>query len=598
MTRTALLAASLLLASAGHAAVPPIPAGEHLEYSVRYAAAGTVDVAGALFRAKPDPHRIETRLVGTLVVESFGDNRALLRWSAATLVRQADGGPTAMDGEMDALSRPVAVRLTDTGAVAAVGFPSDLPPTMRSLWRTLISGLQLVHPAGAAATWAVVQEAPARPVRARYRTVPGGTVVRTDEDAPLVRAIGPKGDPGVARTFRGERRFGTDAGAVVSIAAAVTTDSTVAGRFLAKETETWTVRRVARRRLTESERSAGLAAAGTALANGTPLSARDRDPGSTRRAWEQALGATTGDELRARLVRVDSGAERADGDLFTQLCAWIVVDAGSVARLSDTLGPMRGDGPGMRAAVSALASVAGDAEAVPEAAVRAEAGILALLAKRGADGDSVATLAPALAASTHPSAAAWERLEALSESLDPGIASPARLALGGIARFCPSEVRKRLVDRLCGWLDAAKGEDAGVVLAALGNAGSVDALPWLLRHAATGSPLRATAVSSLRFVPGAAATARLRAALADTDPELRIAASRAFQWRPFTPAEVALVVRRLRVEPEPRVRAELYENLLLEREHHAGIETAVRGALAAEREPELRASVARRISVR
>ncbi|MFM7323250.1 MAG: hypothetical protein ACKO5K_17270, partial [Armatimonadota bacterium] len=592
------LALALIAVSAGNAALPPLAPGTEARYAVRYAASGKVDVAGALFRAKSDPHRVATRLSGTLSVTAVGDGVHLLRFAESTLDRSSDGRPLPSPGEGAELSAPVAVRLDAAGRVRAIGFSPEVSVPVRSLWRTLVADLQVVRPAGAGSSWTADQATSARSVRATYRVGGGGVVVRTDRDAPTVRAIGPKGDPEIKRTFQGGRRFTFAGTALVAVGGTVHTRSTVADRPLATESETFIAKRVAVRSLGVAERSEVARLAAGPMTFAGALSDKDRDPAATLRAWKQALGPTTSVELMAQLDRVDAGSARADGGLFTALCAWIVVEPRAAEDLAVRLGRGAGDGAGFRAVVAAFASVAGDADAVPEAAARAEAALLGVLSRRSGEPEVVATIAPALAAGTRPSAAAWEKLEALAGSADPSIASPARLAIGGIARACPPDVRRRLVGGLCARLDQARGDDIGVLLAALGNAGSADALPWLIRHAVPGAPYQATAIGSLRFVPGGAATTRLREALSDPETSVRMAACRSFLWRPFAARDVALFLARLGAEPEARVRAELYENLLLERSYHAGLDAAIVKALARETDTGLRAAVRGRLAGR
>jgi len=129
-------------------------------------------------------------------------------------------------------------------------------------------------------------------------------------------------------------------------------------------------------------------------------------------------------------------------------------------------------------------------------------------------------------------------LSALGAAIDDGDAAlgrTAELALGNAARRATDDdaaaaARKRLAERFAA---AATPGDRALALKALGNAGGDGMMPAL--RAALASPdeeVRAAAVGSLRFVPGADADALIAEVLArDPSPWVRSEAVRAAGFR-------------------------------------------------------------------
>ena len=199
---------------------------------------------------------------------------------------------------------------------------------------------------------------------------------------------------------------------------------------------------------------------------------------------------------------------------------------------------------------------------------QAQTALVSAIRSRLDDWRAVLQLIPVLAQAAHPTSEAEDLLRELAfTSSDANITSTAQLALGvasrNLAESSPARAQKITDSLLEKIASTTSQEEIRVGLLALGNAGSLGALPVLTRYVNDPSPeLRAAAVSALRFIQSAQADKLLRKALlSDSQPKVRREAAQALGFRVMTAATFQTQKEALLKDRDESVRLALLRNL-------------------------------------
>jgi hypothetical protein len=563
--------------------------GLRLVYRVDYRSEGEADLRQLLGKGTgPDGTQAFRGTFGgalSLTVVERRDDGWLLAArvddGAATFSSNGVEDPAQAEGIRQGLARGVFAQLAADGRVLSVRLPPETSPLGDRFAQTLLAAVQIVLPGGqhaAGRPWEVEEEdasgrcmvryAPveafpsnpgARPgaavlvlTRTRLRCQPAAREPRVGQTA-LAQEIVPSGSLAV--------RFDVREGRLLSIEGDETRETRLGGRKVASARTALHLQLLRRETASAAERTV-LRDRFTALGVGGIDAALSTDLGeeeSRRNIERNVLGEATAESLMVELHALDERGERDDA--FTRrLEALFRLEPGAPRTFGAFLSGRRSEAPGFQMVWTALAA-AGSREAQ-------EVMVTHLRARRG-DARAIGPLLNAVAFVARPSPPLVEfvREAALgSVAADPP-ASAALLVLGALARNLaldrPGEA-KEVVDALSLELSRTTSVPRQQrLLLALGNAGSVEAVPALRRFLGSSSPgLRAAATNGLRWVDGDEAEALLLRALAtDTDADVRLKAAAALGFReptrPSTDAQMAALAK----EDAPVVRLELLRDL-------------------------------------
>ena len=311
---------------------------------------------------------------------------------------------------------------------------------------------------------------------------------------------------------------------------------------------------LARLRAAEAERSA----ADRGLGLYVPRSPEDDELAIQR----QELGSATIEDLLSGLATAERAQPRESDvtRLFLKFKALAVVRPGACAKLGEVLIAAEPRSLRMHVLADALQAAGNPA---------AQAALCAAAQGRAEDEPSMAILIPAISAAESPTPQAQRTLELLAfQSRNKHIASKAQLALGHVARNLADESPARaakIVQRLLQVLaDPAAADSRWQLLLAIGNSGSLEALPALTRYLDNPAPdLRGAAAWALRWIdsPDVDRLLTAKALLGDKDRAVRLEAVRALQFREKTAGNFEAQKQAMSIEAEPDIRAALLGNL-------------------------------------
>jgi HEAT repeat protein len=231
----------------------------------------------------------------------------------------------------------------------------------------------------------------------------------------------------------------------------------------------------------------------------------------------------------------------------------------------------------------------------------AQAALGAAIQARAADWPALALLLPALGAAESPTPATEQTLQALAFGThDKNVTATARLALGNVARSLGDESPARAAKIVARFLqelaDPASADSRWQLLLALGNAGSIEALPTLTRYLDDPAPdLRGAAAWAMRWIDSSQVDLLLTSKVlsGDRDRVVRLEAVRALRFRAKTVANFEAQKKALAKEVEPDVRVELLSNLWDARSSNPQAQRLVEKAAADDPAPTVREAAAK-----
>jgi hypothetical protein len=276
----------------------------------------------------------------------------------------------------------------------------------------------------------------------------------------------------------------------------------------------------------------------------------------------QELGRATIESLLAELKALEGTMpeEKVVTRLFLKFKALAIMRPESCRTLGMLISSAEPSSVMMHILTDALES-AGNAEA--------QAALGTAIQARANDWAALVMLIPALGAAESPTLQTEQTMQALAFGMHAqNINVTARLALGNVARNLREdspERSKKIVDRLLKELaDPASEGSKWELLLALGNAGSIHALPTLTQLLDDPAPdLRGAAAWAMRWIDSPQVDSVLtgKVLLKDPDRGVRLEAIRALRFREKTPGNFAALQKALAAENEADIRIELLRNL-------------------------------------
>lgn len=273
---------------------------------------------------------------------------------------------------------------------------------------------------------------------------------------------------------------------------------------------------------------------------------------------KNTLAEETVGSLLEQLAQAQKSGATNDSQLYAKLRALAEVEPKSCESLGAVLMIAPAQNLTFHILSQALSAARGDA---------AQQALLQVTRARIQDEGAAAQLIPLLGMTATPSPDTQKLLAEIARSSDVALSSTAQLALGNIARSLATSDSARssqIVDELVSQLARARDDIARQqILLTLGNTGSKRALDALQLYAKNKNvALRATALNSLRFVDDVRVEGLLTSALAgDSQPEARIQAALALNFRPMTPQSYAAQKTALLKDADKKVRLTVLSNL-------------------------------------
>ncbi len=273
---------------------------------------------------------------------------------------------------------------------------------------------------------------------------------------------------------------------------------------------------------------------------------------------KNTLGEETVGSLLEQLAQAQKSGATNDSQLYAKLRALAEVEPKSCESLGAILSIAPAQSLTFHMLSQALSAARGAA---------AQQALLRATRARIGDDEAAVQLIPLLGMTATPSPGTQKLLAEIARSSDVALSSTAQLALGNIARSLATSDSARssqIVDDLVSQLARARDDIARQqILLTLGNTGSTRALDALQLYAKNPNvALRATALNSLRFVDDARVEGLLTSALAgDSQPEARIQAALALNFRPMTPQSYAAQKTALLKDADKKVRLAVLSNL-------------------------------------
>lgn len=480
------------------------------------------------------------------------------------------------------LSRGFLVDMTTSGRVTAVHFDPATASPSRDLVLAVLGAIQCVLPEEAQSgslSWSAEEEDRSGRYLAHYvaerpAAAPdgpaGGVLIITKRkahylpdgmDAPDGRA---GGHTSVARTVSPsgelEIRFDTGAGRVTSIQGTESQDTAIAGEDVSHVESAVALRLAGSQVLAAGElaavqeRATSLGSRGVRSRLYAPPSAEEIQ----RSVQEATLGSETADSLIEKLRRAEASGQAEDRTaLYLELKALVYLEPLSSDRLGKLLGIADVNGPTFDVLAGSLGAVGH-----PEA----QRALITAMRARPEDWPAMANLIPTLAGAPEPTdeAVAWIRELAVTAQ-NRNVATTATLALGSMAQHLAGTDPARaasLVQELLRLLKSEEPEDQVATVLALGNTGSVLALPVLSKFVASPAPrLRAAALVALRSIPSPQVETLLLEGLRDVDDAVRLEAAYALGFRKMSSKAFTAQKAQFLVETSAEVRVALLTNL-------------------------------------
>jgi hypothetical protein len=540
---------------------------------------------GALLGAKDAPSEtyrvvVEGEMIAAVLRRSGG--AAEMAWRFPNLHVTIEGA-AALANSADRiaadLGRPVFGAVTPQGRISGVRFESSVNPASKTFARALLGITQFVFSDKPGATeWDTTEDDPAGTYTAHYQSAAGGfRKIKTAYSGPVSRGVSP------VYAFHASFDFGK--GRLQSIEGVEEQEVFQSGHLIAHGVNTVELKHEADGRVPSAELSALLrAASDLERVAASPLSAGPSAEERRRSVAEATLGGSTAEELAAE-VEALAAAPRLSGQnpqLYLKVRSLLYLHPEACARLGTMLAAAPAGSPVLRLLTEAFASAG-----TPEA----QHVLTFVMQSRSGDPAVFSTLAFALARTAAPAQEAEDALkDAAFRDPESDAGRAAQLALGAAARQIASTDPKRgmaLVEQLIRRFEAMPTPGAAKrLLSVLGNAGSVRALPVIVKYLnAPSADMRGAAASALRFVQGAEADRLLAAAAGDHEPSVRLAALSAMSYRAIQPATLAADKEALLADAEESVRLAALHNLWQAKDASSDALALVRQA-AGEGQPE------------
>jgi HEAT repeat protein len=309
------------------------------------------------------------------------------------------------------------------------------------------------------------------------------------------------------------------------------------------------------------------------------------------------LGDTSLDSLLADLAKLESSSgEMNETPTYLKVKAMIYLHPESSAHFGKILATANSQGPAMRVLTGALGAV-GNTEA--------QAALIGATRSRAGDWPAVSLLIPAISQVPSPAQPAEDLLRDLAfNSSNPDIAATAQLSLGNVARKVAQTSPDRaanIVRLFTKAIESSPSTDfTQQMLLAIGNAGSIEALPNIGRLINDPSPtLRATAAGALRWVDSDQADSLLIKALtSDREATVRLEAAIALSFRrignsTFNPQKTVFLT-----EQDVKVRLVVLKNLWAARDDFAEVRGILKRAAGHDRSKEVRKAAAESLGLK
>jgi hypothetical protein len=585
-------------------AIVRFAAGQRLVYQIDFDSA-SVSNFGAVFAEGRSllSHVFEATLQGELMITVLeaDDQHVSLAYDFRHLqVRfetEGQDDPNQSQSIQTSLAQPVFCLLDGRDRVQSLRFDSAASPVAQQMTRTLLAAMQIVRPelnADSTMPWEAEEEDPSGRLIAHYQVQPDGTVHKAKLRYLQPKPIKKTKTVELTPTIQSEGEYvatldaaGNLSALSVAEAQSMTLQNKVIGQGILKldtrlmRKEESTPNELALLRTASAERAK--TARAVSLYDPTP-------PAEAELAIQrEALGGATLESLLDDLAAAE--AQSLQQKDITQLClkfkALAFVRPEACAALGDLLTRAEAGSLRMRVLADTLES-AGN--------VKAQAALSDAVRGRARDWPALQFLIPALGAAESPTSQTVDTLLAFAfGQYDKNVTTTARLALGNVARSLNDESpakASRIVDRLVQELaDPASADSRWELLLALGNAGSIEAIPTLRHYMDDPAPnLRGAAAWALRWIdsPEVDLLLTTKALGDDQDPGVRTEAVRALRFREKTPANIAAEENALAKEAEPDVRIELLSNLWDVRESNPQAKLLVEKAATDDPSPAVR----------
>jgi len=584
--------------------------GQRLVYQLVFDGTAASSFAAVFQNGQPNlPDVFEIALHGTLsvtVLEADAEHTALVyRLAQAEARFQVDGqdDPERSLLIQRGLGRPVFVRLDHRGRIQSLWFDSETGALAKDVARALLAATQVVGPeAGAAAPgleWDADENDQSGALVAHYHRLADGTVHKTK-----LRYVQPEPTKRgrtivLSPTIQSDGEYVATLDAAGCLTGRSVTDAqsqTVQEKFVGQGTLKLDVHLLRK----EAAPATELAALGATHAEqartdrGTGLYV-PRSPEQDELAIQrQELGSATIEGLLADLAMVERAKpqERDVTRLFLKFKALAIVRPETCAKLAGLLSAAEAGSLRMHLLADALEAAGNPA---------AQAALCAVAQSRAEDEPSMAILIPALSAAESPTPQTQQTLERLAfQSRNKHIASKSQLALGHLARNLadesPSRAAKIVQQLLQNLADPAAADSRWQLLLAVGNSGSLEALPTLTRYLDNPAPdLRGAAAWAMRWINSPDVDRLLTAKVlpGEKDRAVRLEAVRALQFREKAAANFEAQKQALSAEAEPDIRAALLVNLWEFRDSQPEAQRLVEKAAANDPDSSVRAAAAK-----
>ena len=580
---------------------------QRLVYQIEFESAVASDFAALFSNREPGLFQVfEVGLQGELavtVLEANADHTSIVYQFRLTQAQfRADGQDDLAQSSVlqRELTQPVFGLLDGRGRIQSVRFDSATGPLAKNVARTLLAATQIVGPesdAGlAVGQWETEEDDPSGRLVARYQVESDGTVHKfklhylSPQPAKKSRTI--VLTPTIQTAGESVATL-DDVGCLSAISVTNAQSDNIQGKVVGQGTLRLQMH------LLRKEESIGSELAA--------LRTTDAEEGKTTRACSltvvkspeegqldiqrQELGGATLQKLLDDLnaAEASSPEEKNITRLFLKFKALAIIRPESCAILGELL--THTDPSSLKMHILTDAMEAADN-------FEAQAALSAAIQSRSDDWPALVLLIPALGAAESPTPQTEQTLNALAFGTHAkNISVTARLALGNVARNLREtspERGKKIVDRILQELaDPAAADSKWELLLALGNAGSVRALPTLTRMLDDSTPdLRGAAAWAMRWInsPQVDAVLTSKVLMSDPDRVVRLEAVRALRFREKTPANFAAEKKALAAEADADIRIELLRNLWDFRDFHAQIQQLTELAAVDDPAPSVRES--------
>ncbi len=621
-----LLAGDAFLPCSAGAAPPPgyhFTIGETTIYALEYLSSSVTDF-GALFRKQdasiPDEATpgsgpamsFETKVSGELsasVLEKSGEGAFIVYRIRGPVVSIKTGGQEAVSESnrvMTALARPLFALVGPDDRVISVRIDPKGGVFPQSIERSLIAATQFIVPVKNAGRleWETEEDDTNGRYLARYEVVQPCSVHEEMPAAAVIRKTKIKyldeqsqSSPGTAEP----------SAKIIPSGAVLGVFDCTAGRLLSLKGEESQVINIAdkqvastkirfqidfvRRERANREYLAFLHHELVALekvAKAVSLSWREPEEVSETALQKGKLGSATLEDLLSELRSNESEGMKPPGNtqLFLKFKALLYLHPEASDRVAEVMIKAPAKSLTMNMLTEALAAV-GHANA--------QKALVSVIRKRGDDIAALELLLPSLTKSASPTMLAEETLHYYAfTSSNSQLSGTARLLLGTMARTLSRsspERAKKIIASLVGQLAKKPGtEQARQLLLALGNTGSVAALPDIRGFFADpSSRLRAAATLALRFIEGVEADDLLMRALTeDHESTVRFEAADALGYRQMTTETYRAQKKAFDSETDDFVRLVLVGNLWKARAQFPEASLIVKSAATSDRSMEVR----------